>query len=528
MRTIFPLLFSLIFSPLFYCDCLAQSNANLSNNAAFDGEPYIAINPKNHQNIVAAWMGLKLSSGLYRVAIKTRVSLDGGKSFSAANALPHMGSGFGSADVSMAFDKNGLLYLCYIDYKQQPDSGGVFVARSHDGGLNWDSPSKVIDAYEGGNKRPLDRPWLVVDNSNTANSGTLYITTKPAPWIAPPNRNYYKASSDSGRTWTALANVDGGSHLVGNAIAAPMAAPATATNGNFCAIYPSYVSSQNVYPTFYLATSKNKGQTFSYTTVLAAVPSPLDTNYKAGYRLCTHPTDSEKMTFLTPVVAGGDVDIMAQRSNDGGQTWSARVRVNDDSLGNGKAQDMVWASYNEQGKLVVTWRDRRNANTLGFWDAGYDFYYAISSDNGQTFSANKKLTSQFVGFDSVLTANGNDFMSCVFYADTLYSVWGDTRTGKMNIFFTKTIVSSNTNVGVKLLNEDVSLWSTFPNPAHEMLTILATKEMLGEEVLLYDMNGKKLINDVIRQQEFSFPISKLAAGIYFLKIGNSIRRVVKE
>ncbi|MBK8808284.1 MAG: hypothetical protein IPO21_17320 [Bacteroidales bacterium] len=62
----------------------------------------------------------------------------------------------------------------------------------------------------------------------------------------------------------------------------------------------------------------------------------------------------------------GDADIMAFHTNDGGQTWSSPIRINDDSLSNGKAQDMVWGSYNEQGNLVVTWRDRRNSVANGF------------------------------------------------------------------------------------------------------------------------------------------------------------------
>src|SRR5690242_19295516 len=154
---------------------------------------------------------------------------------------------------------------------------------------------------------------------------------------------------------------------------------------------------------------------------------------------------------------------MALDSNDGGQTWSSRIRVNDDIIGNGKAQDMVWAAYNEQGKLIVTWRDRRNASANGFWNAGYDFYYASSSDNGQTFSTNQKLTSQFVPFDSLIAQNGNDFMSCAYHHDTLYTIWGDTRTGKMNIFFAKTIARNNTTIGIVPLEED-DLFQIFPNP----------------------------------------------------------------
>ncbi|MEI7803477.1 MAG: exo-alpha-sialidase, partial [Bacteroidota bacterium] len=466
--------------------------------------------------------------GLYRIAIKTRASFDGGNSWSTVNTLPHFGIGFGSADVSMAFDKNGLLFISYIDYKQAPDSGGIYVARSFNGGLDWDTPSKAFDMYDVANKRPIDRPWLVVDNSNTANSGTLYITTKPAPWISPPNRNYFKVSSDSGYTWTTIANVDGGTHLVGNLIPQPMAAPATTQNGNFCAAYPSYVSSQNPLPAYYLASSSDKGQTFNYTTIIAATVAPLDTNLKSAYRLAANPIDSNKMIFLIPNASNGDVDIMALHSNTGGQTWSSLIRVNDDVIANGKDQDMVWAAYNEQGNLVVTWRDRRNSIANGFWNAGYDFYYATSTDNGQTFSANHKLTSQFVAFDSILTQSGNDIMGCVYNNDTLCTVWGDTRDGKMNIYFAKTIVSTNTTVGKYLLDGKESAWNIFPNPTNNQLTVSVSQEIIGKQMTLFDASGKKIIVSVVNKRTMDLETKDLARGIYFLKIDNEVKQFVKD
>ncbi|HEY4797905.1 MAG TPA: T9SS type A sorting domain-containing protein, partial [Bacteroidia bacterium] len=341
-------------------------------------------------------------------------------------------------------------------------------------------------------KRPIDRPWLVADNSATANSGTLYITTKPAPWIAPPNRNYFKVSSDSGRTWSPIANIDGGTHLVGSSIAAPMAAPTVTLNGKFCAVYPSYVSSQNPLPAFYLASSKNKGQTFSYTTVFAAIPAANDTNLKNGYQLIADPIDSNKLIFFTPDAKNGDDDIMAFHSNDGGQTWSNEIRVNDDVVANGKAQDMVWGAYNELGNLVVTWRDRRNSSTNGFWNAGYDFYYAVSNDNGQTFSANQKLSSQFISFDTLTSKNGNDFMSCSYCGDTLYSVWGDTRTGKMNIFFAKTIASSNTNVETILLDGEETQLQFFPNPFSTQTIIHSTMNLENATLTIYNSSGQRI------------------------------------
>ncbi len=503
-------------------------NTNISDGIFFEGEPYLAVNPTNNQNLIAAWMGIKSTGGLYRIAIKTRASFDGGNSWSVVSALPHFGVGFGSADVSMSFDKNGLLYICYIDYKQAPDSGGIYVSRSNDGGLNWDAPSKAFDMYDVANKRTIDRPWIVVDNSDSPNSGVLYITTKPAPWIAPPNRNYFKSSSDSGRTWTSIASLDGGTHLIGNAIAAPMAAPATTSNGNFCSIYPSYVSAQNVLPAYYLATSNNKGQSFSYNTVWAALPAANDTNFKNGYLLLAHPLDSNKLIFLLPNAQNGDADIAGIHSNDAGQTWSNPIRVNDDLIANGKAQDMVWGAYNEVGNLVVTWRDRRNSNANGFWNAGYDFYYATSADNGQTFSPNQKLSSQFIGFDSILTQSGNDFMSCVYREDTLYSVWGDTRSGKMNIYFAKTIASTNTNVGITLLEGEEPTWSIYPTLVNDELDVLVREETLGQEFSVYDTHGKRVISTVITNRTTTVATGNLWSGIYFVKIGNRVKQFVKQ
>ncbi len=503
-------------------------NTNLSNAVTFDGEPYLAVNPTNNQNVVAAWMGEVFSSGTFKIAITIRASFNGGNTWSTAVTLPHNSPTFGSADVSMAFDKGGLLYLCYIDFDQATSSGGDYVTRSFDGGLTWDSASEAVDVSDAPNKAPVDRPWMVVDNSNTANAGTVYITSKPAYWIPPPNRNYYTVSTDSGHTWTAIANVDGGTHLVGNIIAQPMASPATTANGNFCAVYPSYLNSQNVYPAYYLATSKDKGLTFSYSTVIATLFTGVDTNLKTGYRLEANPADSNEMVFLEIDSSLGEPDVMAMHSNDGGQTWSNRVKVNDDSTGNGKEHDMVWGAYNGQGSLAATWRDRRNADTVGFWGAGYDFYYALSNDNGQTFSANKLLSSQFVAFDSVIEDKGNDFMSCAYIADTLYAVWGDTRNGHMNIYFVKTIASNDSTLGITLLQGSEPQWSIFPNPVVSALNVEVSRQLLGKEISVYDIKGAKIYNSLIQSVHFTLATSNWAQGSYYIKIENEIKKLVKQ
>src|ERR1700758_120725 len=112
---------------IFVLSCVFNANAqiqntNISGSIYFDGEPYLAVNPTNHKNMVIAWMGITISGGV-KISIKTKASFDGGLTWGSLNTKPHMSSTWGSADVSMAFRKDGVLFLSYIDYREASDSG---------------------------------------------------------------------------------------------------------------------------------------------------------------------------------------------------------------------------------------------------------------------------------------------------------------------------------------------------------------------------------------------------------------------
>lgn len=288
------------------------------------------------------------------------------------------------------------------------------------------------------------------------------------------------------------------------------------------------MTSQNIYPANYIVKSIDQGQTLTYSTVFSGVPASSNANFKKGYLLLADPSDEDKMVYLSPAAGTGDSDIEATHSNDGGQTWSARIRVNDDVISNGKAQDMVWGAYNETGKLVVTWRDRRNSTVNDFWGAGYDFYYATSTDNGQTFDSNQKLSSQFIAFDSLIANSGNDFMSCIYRGDTLYSVWGDTRNNKMNIYFAKTIVSSNTTIGISNLNADILKWNLSPNPTIDKFELEVTKDLIGSDIMIYNALGKLILNETIKDSKSLIKTQGWSNGEYFVVINEEVKKLIKQ
>ena len=96
-----------------------------------------------------------------------------------------------------------------------------------------------------------------------------------------------------------------------------------------------------------------------------------------------------------------DADVFVARSVDGGQTWGAPVRVNDDATGRHQFFPTVAVSG---GVLHVAWYDLRHS--LGLGDAGFtgiavadaraDVFYAssIPGANPLSFSHNVRVTDQ--------------------------------------------------------------------------------------------------------------------------------------
>ncbi len=515
-----------------YISLAQPNNINLSSSIVFGGEPYLAVNPTNRLNVVVAWMALDVTTN-YRMSIKSKVSFDGGTTWGNPFVQPHFGSNWSSADVSMQFRPNGILYMSYIDF-HKPDVGGVYVTNSSDGGISWSAPTQVWDAAaEDPTKRPLDRPWLAIDNSGTASDGTMYIATKPAPWISPPNRPYLKTSINLGQNWSPYRYVDTTNHLVGNLIAAPMPFPTITADGALCIAYPSYVVSQSPYPKILLAKSYSKGATFQYYDLIVNSIPVQDTLYKLGYRLIANPIDPNQLAYAFVALgqANGDPDIFVATSNNGGTSWNSPVRVNDDSFGNGKAQDMVWANYDINNKLVVTWRDRRNSSGSGFFQS-CDTYTSVSTDNGAHFSPNVRLSNVTAAFDSILGQSGNDFMSCELSNDTIYAAWGDVRSGKINIYFAKSSDITGAGSGIIPIDETpAELIAFYPNPTTNKLKFkikkgnfqtlkIVVQNELGEEIL------SKAIDPTLAESEID--VSRLSTGTYFLCVVNQLQIIQKQ
>lgn len=506
-------------------------NQNLSNGIAFDGEPYIAINPNNSQHLVVAWMGFKLNN---LIVIKTRTSTDAGQTWSPTIDIPHTVVGYQSADPSLAFDNNGNLFLCFIDYTPNPAAGAVYVAKSTDGGLSWGTPVEVINVNADGSQHPVDRPWMVVDNSGGPNDGNIYVTTmnpKAFGPVPPPYNPYFIKSTNNGASFEPWRYLDTANWLAGSLIPQPMPTPTVSADGTFHAIYPSYVLSQSLFAQYITASSTSAGNSFNYSVALQSANGSSDTLPKKGYLLIANPANANHLLCVYPNIDNGDIDIYMIESLNAGNSWSIPIRINDDPIANNRMQDLMWADFDTDGDVVITWRDRRNASDSTYKTSS-EIWGAIRWKDSTSFSANFPITDSSISYNTILENNGNDFMCAKMINDTLYAVWGDTRNNFLNIWFQQIDLTTGVS-SIKDLANDILPINIYPNPLKNITTInFGENDIKNAFIDVMDVQGKQLKHVVLTKKEMQVDFTDFPPGSYLIRftntMGSSAYTVIKE
>lgn len=507
-------------------------NSNVSNGNIFDGEPFLAINPTNSQHIVVAWMGWVNFANKFQIKAKT--SFDGGQTWSSAYALSHTVTGYSSADPCIEFNHLGEVFISYIDFTgtTPPVTGGIFISKSTDGGLTWGAPNEVINTSFDGTKWPIDRPWMAIDRSNSPQQGNIYITSFNLNRTNPPFNPYLSVSTDNGNSFSTR-YVDTTDWLAGSLNPLPISFPNVSSSGVLYASYPSYVVSQSFYTQTFLGLSADGGNSISHKTILTNNPPAQLGDYplaKKGAPLVSNPANSAHLAFVYLSGETGDLDVYFTESYDQGDNWSTPLRVNDDPIMNNRMQDLVWADFDTDGDLVISWRDRRNGSDSTY-QADTEIWAAFRSKDSTDFAPNFQLTDQSISHNTDLEEAGNDFMCVKLQDDTLCAVWGDPRDGEIDIWFqrmnTKGTVLSTSHIS----SEKTSNLQVYPNPAFSELNIEGS---LIEQIEIYDINGKVVFQESFKPK-VNFEIlslEDLKTGPYLIKVKDSegvhSRRIVKK
>jgi len=210
-------------------------------------------------------------------------------------------------------------------------------------------------------------------------------------------------------------------------------------------------------------------------------------------------------------------------------TWSALQRVNDDTYGNGKMQELVWADFDIHGNIVAGWRDRRNAAGSGY-ETGQEIWAAIKWKDSSNFTPNFRISDTMAPYNATyLTQSGNDFMCIAMVNDTVDAVWGDVRNGKLNIYFSRTDAHSLRTSIRSIDAANLQTVEVFPNPATDRV-------QFGHEAWLsvqfYNSEGKLMLRRNNLERNTMMDVSNLSKGSYTVKLqgeeGTALVRLIKQ
>ncbi|MBK7865765.1 MAG: T9SS type A sorting domain-containing protein [Ignavibacteriales bacterium] len=124
--------------------------------------------------------------------------------------------------------------------------------------------------------------------------------------------------------------------------------------------------------------------------------------------------------------AGSDPDIVMMKSTNGGTTWTAPVRVNNDPLNNGRDQYYPWMTVDQTtGHVYSVWYDSRDMS-----NDSATVYMARSTDFGVTFENVKISDSKFKPKAISGLAGGyqGDYIGIAAKDNNVWAYWADDRT----------------------------------------------------------------------------------------------------
>jgi hypothetical protein len=278
-----------------------------------------------------------------------------------------------------AVDAAGLnVYMSYTRFIGGGGNGQVEVVASHNGGVTWGPP--VVIAAAGTLVNQGSEPAIGPD-------GAVYVVWEQG-WLntTMPSLKLRK-SVDGGLTFGATINVA----TIQSIAFTPPSGYNRSTINDFprVAVAQSGIGAGNVYVAYHSGTSTN-------------------------------------------------CDVFMARSTNGGASFAAGVKLNDDAT-----TSLQWwptVAVDGNGNVVSHWYDRR----LNPGTALTDAFWTISKDGGLTFQANQRVTgvsTNWQATNSDIIPNFGDYNGIAATASGTksfsFTVWADGRNGNPDVFFSR-------------------------------------------------------------------------------------------
>jgi FG-GAP-like repeat len=356
-----------------------QVNVVNGNNIVGDAanEPSICVDPINRNKMSIGWRQFDSVSSNFRQA-GFAYTANGGGTWISPGVLQR--NVFRSDPV---LNSDGAGHFFYLSLLQNFFDD---LWRSLNGGQSWTN----IAGADGG-----DKEWFVIDNTNSPGHGFQYQA-----WSSDGN-NYggrqFSRSVNGGLTWMNPINlphspawgtldVDSNGNLFIGGV--------NLNTGQIWCVRSTNAKNGGVIPTFDQSTPINLGG-----NIVSGEPiNPgglVGQVFLAADRSGT--TTNNNVYILASVQPTGfnnGSDVMFVRSTNGGQTFSAPRRINDDPVNHAKWHWFGALSVAPDGRIDAVWLDTRNAAN----NTNSQLFYSYSLDGGNTWSLNVAISNSFNPF----------------------------------------------------------------------------------------------------------------------------------
>ena len=306
--------------------------------------------------------------------------------------------------------------------------------RSITGGQSWTR----VGPADGG-----DKQWFTIDNTNSSGRGFQYQS-----WSTDGN-NYggrqFTRSTDGGLTWMNPINIPNSPawgtldvDSLGNLF---IGGVNLTTNGIWC-VRSTNAKNGGVVPTFDRSTAVNLGGdiVFGQPINLEGLVGQV---FLAADRSGTSTNDNVYMlASVQPSGFSDGSDVMFVRSTNGGITFSAPRRINDDPVDHAKWHWFGTLSVAPSGRIDVVWYDTRNSPN----NVNSQLFYSFSTDGGNTWSRNVAVSNPFnpfIGYPN--QSKLGDYITVVSNDDGANVAYAATFNGEEDIYYVRIRLSAVLN-----------------------------------------------------------------------------------
>lgn len=478
---------------------------NIVGDAA--NEPSIAVDPTDPDKMVIGWRQFDTITSNFRQA-GYGYTIDGGQTWTFPGVIE---PGIFRSDPVLDSDSQGEVYYNSLTVENASDYV-CDVFRSPEAGQPWDSGTSA----QGG-----DKQWMVIDKTGGVGDGHIYSFWTSYWSICGPG--FFTRSVDNGDSYEACIEIPDDPYWGTLAVA-----PGSGFNPSG-ALYTVGAFDND------LVVARSNNARYAGQAVTWALSTVVDLGGFMDSRTGPNPegllgqahiatgTSADPMGYAVYVLCsvnppGSDpLDVMFARSSDGGASWSAPVRVNDDP---GNAwQWFGTMSTSPSGRIDAVWLDTRDHPGTNL----SSLYYSYSTDGGVTWTPNERLSESFdphVGWPN--QNKMGDYFHMVSDDAGFSLAWAATFNGEQDVYY------GRKNLGISAVDEprfaSLGVILADPNPFTSSTTIRYELPREGfVNLTVYDMAGRKVETLVSDQQQAGahqvhLDGRNLASGVYLYRL----------